>query len=106
MKRLVAGIAVALSATAMAGIGLQPLSQPALSHFQTSTGTSSANSRPMQVEAASEAIVRATVCGPAFHAPEIFAAIEDYHNPRLKRLRDEYGLEKVVQVNPTSSDDC
>ena len=100
MKRLVAGIAVALSATAMAGIGLQPLSQPALSHFQTSTGTSSANSRPMQVEAASEAIVRATVCGPAFHAPEIFAAIEDYHNPRLKRLRDEYGLEKVVAGEP------
>ena len=100
MKRLVAGIAVALCATAMAGIGLQPLSQPALSHFQTSTGTSSANSRPMQVEAASEAIVRATVCGPAFHAPEIFAAIEDYHNPRLKRLRDEYGLEKVVAGEP------
>ena len=100
MKRLVAGIAVALSATAMAGIGLQPLSQPALSHFQTSTGTSPANSRPMQVEAASEAIVRATVSGPAFHAPEIFAAIEDYHNPRLKRLRDEYGLEKVVAGEP------
>ena len=54
----------------------------------------------MQVEAASEAIVRATVCGPAFHAPEIFAAIEDYHNPRLKRLRDEYGLEKVVAGEP------
>jgi len=100
MKRLVAGIAVALSATAMAGIGLQPLSQPAVSHLQTSTGTSSANSIPMQVEAASEAIVRATVCGPAFHAPEIFAAIEDYHNPRLKRLRDEYGLEKVVAGEP------
>jgi hypothetical protein len=54
----------------------------------------------MQVDAASEAIVRATVSGPPFYAPEIFAAIEDYHNPRLKRLREEYGLEKVVAGEP------
>ena len=81
MKRLLSGVALVLSATAMAGMALRPLSQPALSYFQTSPHSSSADSRPMQVEAASEAIVRVTVSGPAFYAPEIFAAIEDYHNP-------------------------
>ena len=100
MKRLIARVALALSVTAMAGMALRPLSQPAFSYFQTSTHSLSADSRPMQVEAASEAIVRATVSGPPFYAPEIFAAIEDYHNPRLKRLREEYGLEKVVAGEP------
>jgi hypothetical protein len=52
--------------------------------------------RPMAIEAASSAIVKATLGGPKFHPPEIFAAVEDHHNPRLKRLRDENGLEKVV----------
>src|SRR5438552_3664002 len=56
--------------------------------------------RPMRVEGASEAIVRATVTGPQCFAPELFAAIEDYHNPRLKRLRDDYGLDKVVAGEP------
>ena len=96
MKRLIARVALALSAPAMAGMALRPLAQPVFSYFQTSPHSPSADSRPMQVEAASQAILRATVSGPAFYAPEIFAAIEDYHNPRLKRLREEYGLEKVV----------
>ena len=56
--------------------------------------------RPLQIDAASEAIARATVSGPRFYAPEVFAAIEDYHNPRLKRLREEYGLEKVIAGEP------
>jgi hypothetical protein len=56
--------------------------------------------RPLQIEGASEAIVRATVSGPRFHPPEVFAAIEDFHNPRLKRLRNEYALEKVVAGEP------
>jgi len=54
----------------------------------------------MKIDSASEAIVTATVIGPAFYPPEVFAAIEDYHNPRLKRLRDEYFLEKVVAGEP------
>src|SRR5688572_333731 len=94
--RFIAGVALALSITAMAGMALRPLSQPVPSYLQTPTHSLSAGSRPMQLDGASETIIRATVSGPAFYAPEIFAALEDYHNPRLKRLRDEYGLEKVI----------
>ena len=67
---------------------------PALIEAAARNGSS--QDRPLPIEAASEGIVRAGVHGPQFYAPEIFAAIEDYHNPRLRRLRDEYGLEKVV----------
>lgn len=51
-----------------------------------------ADEYPMPVEGASKAIVRAVVQGPRFHPMELFAAIEDYHNPRVSRLREEYGL--------------
>ena len=52
--------------------------------------------RPLRIDGASDAIVRAAVIGPAFHAPEHFPGIEDYHNPRLKRLREEYRLDEIV----------
>jgi hypothetical protein len=52
--------------------------------------------RPLRIAGASETIVRAAVIGPEFHAPEHFPGIEDYYNPRVKRLRDEYRLEKIV----------
>jgi hypothetical protein len=67
---------------------------------QTHSPTEPAGNRPMPIEGASVASVRGTVSGPQFHGPEIFAAVEDYHNPRLKRLRDEYGLEKVIAGEP------
>jgi hypothetical protein len=89
VKRLISGVSFTLSAAAIAGMAFCLLAQPL-----------SADTRPMQIDAASDAIVRATVGGPRFYAPEIFAAIEDYHNPRLKRLREEYGLEKVVAGEP------
>jgi hypothetical protein len=57
--------------------------------------------RLLRIDGAAEGIARAKVSGPQLHAPELFAAIEDYHNPRLKRLRDEYGLEKVVAGEPS-----
>src|SRR5437870_13287634 len=60
------------------------------------TLTENRDPRPLPVDGASESIVRAMVSGPGFQAPELFVSVEDYHNPRLKRLRDEYGLEKVV----------
>lgn len=59
-----------------------------------------ANARPLRVDGATAAIVRATVTGPPCYMPELFAAVEDYHNPRLKRLRDEYGLDKIVAGEP------
>lgn len=52
--------------------------------------------RPLVIDGASESVTNATVAGPQFHAPDVHAAIEDYHNPRMKRLREEYGLERVV----------
>ena len=59
-----------------------------------------ADERPLLIEGASPAIVRAALEGPRFHAPEIFAAFEDYHNPRVSRLREEYGLAGVVAGEP------
>jgi Transglutaminase-like superfamily len=91
--RFSTGIALAVSAIAVAVL---PMSRATLPYSQSSTLSVSPDQRPMQIDAASEAIVRATVNGPRFYAPEVFAAIEDYHNPRLKRLRDEYSLEKVI----------
>lgn len=90
--RFIRGIALAVSAIA----GALPMSRAALADSQTSTYSLSPHQRPLQIEAASKAIVRATLNGPRFHPPEVLAGIEDYHNPRLKRLRDEYGLEKVI----------
>src|SRR5262245_14225093 len=52
--------------------------------------------RPLRIDGASKEIVHAVVRGPEFHAPEHFSGIEDYYNPRLKRLRYEYQLDKVV----------
>ena len=43
--------------------------------------------RPLPIQGASPAIVRATVSGPRFHAPELSPGIEDYHNPRRLEVR-------------------
>jgi hypothetical protein len=83
MKRLPLLAAIAAVAVSMA-------------YSQKSPPPSADGRRPLPIEKASDSIMKATLSGPRFHAPEIFAAVEDYHNPRLKRLRDEYGLEKVV----------
>lgn len=90
--RFISGVALAVGAL---GVAL-PMSSATLPDSQTSTVSLSAHQRPLQIDGASKAIERATVYGPRFYAPEIFPGIEDYHNPRLKRLRDEYGLEKVI----------
>lgn len=56
--------------------------------------------RPLPMSGAGPEIVDATITGPQFHAPDLFHSFEDYHNPRLKRLRDAYQLEKVVADEP------
>src|SRR5262249_53155867 len=35
--------------------------------------------------------------GPAFHGPEHFPGIEDFHNPRIKRIRQEYKIDTIVE---------
>ena len=37
------------------------------------------------------------VDNPARHGNELFPAFEDYHNPRVRELRERYGLEAVVE---------
>ena len=54
-------------------------------------------SRPLRIRAAGPEIVHATVTGPTFYAPDLLQSFEEYHHPRLKRLREEYRLEEVVQ---------
>jgi hypothetical protein len=53
--------------------------------------------RPLEIQGASSAVRKATVSGPRFAAPEVFHGHEDFHHPRLKRLRDEYRLEEAVK---------
>ena len=52
-------------------------------------------SRTLGIEGAATG-VSAMVEGPEYRSPEFFPGIEDYHNPRVKRLREEYALAKVV----------
>ena len=53
--------------------------------------------RPLPVEGAGEGMVKATVTGPEFRAPQLLQGFEDYYHPRLKRLREEYSLDRVVE---------
>lgn len=57
---------------------------------------SSTQDSPLHIEGAGKEIVKATRSGPSFSAPELFPGVEDFHNPRIKKLRDQEGLEKVV----------
>jgi predicted GH43/DUF377 family glycosyl hydrolase len=57
--------------------------------------------RPLVIGAARPEIAQATIAGPHFQAPALFHTFEDYYNPRLKRLRDDYELEKVVEGEPS-----
>ncbi|NWG13986.1 MAG: transglutaminase domain-containing protein [Acidobacteria bacterium] len=102
MKRWFPAKIVALvSALALAGLAAPRSYLPSPAHSQAVAGSLPDDRRSMPVDEASDAIVRATLSGPRFHAPELIAAVEDYHNPRLKRLRDEYGLEKVTAGEPS-----
>jgi hypothetical protein len=56
--------------------------------------------RPLTIAGADETIVNAEIVGPRFHPPELFQGFEDYYHPRLKRLRDEYELDQVVEGEP------
>ncbi len=60
-----------------------------------------AATRPLTIQGADHGILRASVAGPRFHPPELFQGFEDYYHPRLKRLRDEYELDKVVEGEPS-----
>lgn len=55
-----------------------------------------AGERPLPIRGATPQIVEAAARGPLFCAPQLFQGFEDYYNPRLKRLRDEYRLDEVV----------
>jgi hypothetical protein len=57
--------------------------------------------RPLRIDGKSDAITQAVQIGPVFRAPEYFGGSEDYHNPRVKRLRDEYQLEQIVAGEPS-----
>jgi hypothetical protein len=85
-----------LTICGLAAVGLICAALPAGGAFR-----SSPEARPLPGIEPGGGILRAEVSGPRLHAPETMAAIEDYHNPRLKRLREEYGLEKVVAGEPS-----
>lgn len=53
--------------------------------------------RPLRIDGDTTGISRAFVEGPQFHAPELLQSIEEYYHPRLRRLREEYQLDRVVE---------
>jgi hypothetical protein len=58
-------------------------------------------SRPLLVQGAEPGAFEATVRGPQFHRPHAaFHNFEDSSSPRISRLRQEYGLDKVVAAEP------
>ncbi len=57
--------------------------------------------RPLQIDGAGEGIVKATLTGPEFRAPQLFQGFEDYYHPRLNRLREDYSLDEVVEGEPS-----
>lgn len=57
--------------------------------------------RPLRIDRAGEGIVGATVTGSEFRAPELFQGFEDYYHPRLKRMCDDYSLNKIVEGEPS-----
>ncbi len=55
------------------------------------------DARPLPVEGASPALKKAELSGPRFVPPEVFHGQEDFHHPRLRRLREEYRLDDAVR---------
>ena len=54
-------------------------------------------SRPLTVQGAPPGAYEAAIRGPEFHAPHpAFREFEEFSSPRIRRLREEYGLDAVV----------
>lgn len=64
------------------------------------TTRSSELSRDFPVKGANDVAV--TVHGPELHPPDIVQGVEDVHNPRVDRLRSEYGFLEVI--DPSASE--
>ncbi len=56
--------------------------------------------RPLEIAGADASIREAHVTGPRYSAPEVFRGGEDFHNPRIERLRQQYDFLKVIQDEP------
>ncbi len=52
--------------------------------------------RPLPIAGAGPEIEQSTITGPQFHAPDMIHSFEEYHNPRLARLREQYAPDEVV----------
>lgn len=77
-----------------------PRQEAKVKAHESGSGKRTAGTRPLSISNAGPEILQATITGPQFHAPELFHSFEDYYNPRLKRLREEYELDKVVADEP------
>lgn len=84
MKRKLLTLLI-LSGTVLASPGAAQPERPA-----------AAEPRPLPIAGRDAGIESAVVAGPRFYPPELFHGFEDFHHPRLRRLRKEYGLRKVV----------
>ena len=55
------------------------------------------NVRPIAIENADATIAGATLAGPLAKLPGILGGFESYHNPKLRRLRDQYDPGAVME---------
>ena len=56
-----------------------------------------AKPRRIQIQNKLSNILKAEVTGPQFHGPGWFSGFEDYHNPRLREIRQKYRIDSAVQ---------
>lgn len=54
-------------------------------------------SGPLRIEGEATGIIEPQRTGPGFRAPQILQGYEDFHHPRLLRLRRDYRLDRVVR---------
>lgn len=82
--------------------GIAPAASPSVRPTTVEAGRLTVpKARTLRIDGARGGIVAATVTGPEFRAPELFHGFEDYYHPRLKRLRDDYALDRIVEGEPS-----
>ncbi len=52
----------------------------------------------VQEQASQGRFVVVDVANPAYHANQLFFAFENYYSPRMKELREKYGLQRGTAV--------
>lgn len=61
-----------------------------------SAGETPSPGRPLAIAEPDGTLAHAELAGPEFREPELFHGFDDFHHPRIARLRREYALPRVL----------